>query len=34
VLFRKVFPDALPLLVRQPNHLPFIADRLGTAILR
>lgn len=27
VLFRKVFPDALPLLVRQPNHLSFIADR-------
>jgi hypothetical protein len=25
VLLRKVFPDAFPLLVRQPNHSPFIA---------
>src|SRR5207247_7246725 len=34
VLFRKVIPDALPLLVCQPNHPTFIADRLRLAILR
>src|SRR5262249_9042150 len=28
VLFRKMIPDALPLLVCQPNHQTFIADRL------
>src|SRR6266568_6689577 len=27
VLFRKMIPDAFPLLVRQPNHSPLIADR-------
>jgi hypothetical protein len=27
VLFRKMIPDALPLLVGQPNHLSFMADR-------
>src|SRR5215472_7621914 len=34
VLFRKMSPDALPLLVCQPNHPTFIADRLRLAILR
>src|SRR5262244_215517 len=34
VLFRKMIPDALPLLVCQPNHPTFIADRLRLAILR
>ena len=29
-----VIPDALPLLVCQPNHPTFIADRLRLAILR
>src|SRR5262249_347632 len=33
VLFRKMIPDALPLLVCQPNHPTFIADRLRLAIL-
>ena len=27
VLFGKMIPDAFPLLVRQPNHSPLIADR-------
>src|SRR6516164_5646611 len=34
MLFRKMIPDALPLLVCQPNHPTFIADRLRLAILR
>jgi hypothetical protein len=34
VLFRKMIPDALPLLVCQPNHPTFIADRFRLAILR
>ena len=34
MLFRKVFPDAFPLLVAEPNHPTFIADRLRPAILR
>src|SRR5262249_38598453 len=34
MLFRKMIPDALPLLVCQPNHPAFIADRLRLAILR
>src|SRR5215471_4139995 len=34
VLFRKMIPDALPLLICQPNHPTFIADRLRLAILR
>jgi len=29
-----MIPDTLPLLVRQPNHLPFIADRHEPVILR
>src|SRR5262249_51425680 len=33
-LFRKMIPDALPLLVCQPNHPTFIADRPRLAILR
>src|SRR5262249_3268640 len=32
MLFRKMIPDALPLLVCQPNHPTFIADRLRLAI--
>jgi hypothetical protein len=34
VLFRKTIPDAIPLLVRQPNHPFVIADRHLSAILR
>src|SRR5262249_49683463 len=34
VLFWKMIPDALPLLVCQPNHPTFIADGLRLAILR
>src|SRR5437763_10920498 len=34
VLFRKMIPDAFPLLVCEPNHPTFIADRLRLAILR
>jgi len=34
MLFRKMIPDALLLLVCQPNHPTFIADRLRLAILR
>src|SRR5215471_17150117 len=34
VLFWKMIPDALPLLVCQSNHPTFIADRLRLAILR
>jgi hypothetical protein len=34
VLFRKMIPDALPLLVCQSNHPTLIADRLRLAILR
>src|SRR5262245_1364298 len=34
MLFRKMIPDAFPLLVPQPNHLTFIADRSQSAILR
>jgi hypothetical protein len=34
VLFRKMFPDAFPLLVAEPNHSTFIADRDRSAILR
>jgi hypothetical protein len=34
VLFRKMFPDAFPLLVAEPNHSTFIADRDRPAILR
>jgi hypothetical protein len=29
-----VIPDAFPLLVREPNHSTFIADRQQPAILR
>jgi hypothetical protein len=34
VLFWKVFPNPLPMVVRQPNHSAFIADRLQSSILR
>jgi hypothetical protein len=34
VLLRKMTPDALPLLVVEPNHLTFIAHQDRTAILR
>jgi hypothetical protein len=34
VLLRKMIPDALPLLVREPNHSTFISDRQPSAILR
>jgi hypothetical protein len=34
VLFGKMIPDALPLLVCQPNHPTFLADRIRLAILR
>jgi len=34
VLLRKMIPDALPLLVTQPNHPTFIADRHPFVILR
>jgi hypothetical protein len=34
MLFRKMFPDAFPLLVAEPNHSTFIADRERSAILR
>ena len=34
VFFRKMLPDAFPLLVREPNHPTFIADRLRETILR
>src|SRR5262249_19245290 len=34
VLFRKMIPDAPPLLVCQPHHPRFKADRLSLAILR
>jgi hypothetical protein len=34
VFLRKVIPDAFPLIVREPNHSSFIADRQPTAILR
>jgi hypothetical protein len=34
VLLRKMTPDALPLLVAEPNHPTFIADRDRSAILR
>ena len=34
VLFRKMLPDAFPLIVRKPNHQPFITDRPQSAILR
>jgi hypothetical protein len=29
-----MIPDTLPMILRQPNHPPFIADRLQLAILR
>jgi hypothetical protein len=29
-----MMPDAFPLLVREPNHSPLIADRQQPAILR
>jgi hypothetical protein len=29
-----MIPDALPLLVREPNHSTFISDRQQPAILR
>jgi hypothetical protein len=32
VLFRKMIPDAFPLLVREPNHPTFIANRLPLAV--
>jgi hypothetical protein len=34
MLFRKMIADAFPLLVPQPNHSTFIADRSQSAILR
>src|SRR5215470_9041775 len=34
VLFRKMFPDAFPLLVAESNHSTFIADRNQPTILR
>jgi hypothetical protein len=34
VLLRKMIPNALPLLVREPNHSTFISDRQQSAILR
>ena len=34
VLLRKMLPDAIPLLVTQPNHPTFIADRHPFVILR
>ena len=34
VFLRKMIPDPFPLLVREPNHPIFIADRLRPAILR
>ena len=34
LLFRKMVPDVIPLLVRQPNHSSFIADRHRPTILR
>ena len=34
VLFRKMFPDPFPLLVAEPNHSTFIADRNQPTILR
>jgi hypothetical protein len=33
VLLRKMLPDAFPLLVSEPNHSTFIADRLRETIL-
>ena len=33
-LLRKMIPDALPLLVPEPNHSTFISDRQQSAILR
>src|SRR5216684_400114 len=34
ILLRKMIPDALPLLVREPNHSTFTSDRQQSAILR
>jgi hypothetical protein len=34
LLFRKMLPNAFPLLVREQNHPPLIADRQPSAILR
>jgi hypothetical protein len=34
MLLRKMIPDALPLLVAEPNHPTLIADRDCSAILR
>jgi len=34
VLFRKMIPEALPMSVREPNHLTFIAERQQPVILR
>jgi hypothetical protein len=34
MLLRKMFPNALPLFVRQPNHSAFIADQQRAVILR
>src|SRR6266550_8554201 len=34
MLFRKMFPDAFPLLVAEPNHSTFIAHRDRSAMLR
>jgi hypothetical protein len=34
VLLRKMLPDALPVLVAEPNHPTFIADRARSVILR
>ena len=33
-LLRKMIPDAFPLLVCEPNHSAFIADRQQSVILR
>jgi hypothetical protein len=34
ILLRKMIPDALPLLVSEPNHSTFLSDRQHSAILR
>jgi hypothetical protein len=34
VLLRKMVPDTRPMLVAEPNHPTFIADRARSAILR
>ena len=34
MLFRKMFPDAFPLPVAEPNHSTFMVDRDQSTILR